>query len=532
MLPFLIQKNREPFDSHIESAAICITAELKRSKGSGLFTRQPEESISFIAKIGYPLWLCPQKNSILIFDGLSDSSVTITYKEAPSAGAFMESLQANQRPRENFISFLSDHNTYFNQPPKEKQFSLRGLVDSLDFKHEFTSYYKKATETVTHIPVLSPILEERELSLVLSELDEVQTFLKTDEDILSECLRLLSRICRQSLTEIDYEAAACREEANARIKAQEEFIRPQLLKISKEYNIKIKNLSECYDRELHNIYLLRDKIQRLIQSDELKIKRYALEAHAQKEKGHKIYEKRWKEKIKKTQKEISALKKELKKANKNINEKSHEKGVGISRLNYELSAEIKLIRQPIIDLKNVLNTKMLAFRKESNDLIVLEKALTSGIDKSLKLRKGIDADFDELGFIDHQLKNRALFYVPFYVICYEGGLSRRYVCIPPSTISTTDFSLKLKGAFGFSKIQDLLTPNFKAIAELINKIEELVGHNSVLEDQLRNLGEKNNLLRNSDFCASIEKGLFLLRDEGWLSEREAADLHDRIAVVR
>jgi hypothetical protein len=532
MLPFSTQKNREPFDGLIESAAICITAELKRSKGNGLFTRQPAESISFIAKIGYPIWLFPQKNSILIFDGLSDSSVTITYKEAPSAAAFMESLQENQRPRENFISFLADHNAYFSQPPTERQFSLRGLVLSFDFKNEFTSFYRDATEIVAPVPLLLPTLAEREISMGLYELDKVQTLLKTDEDILSECSRLLSKITRQCLTEIDYEAAACREESNARVKAQEECIKPQLLKISKEYSIKIKHLSECYDRELHNLYLLRDKIQRLIQSDELKIKRYVLEAHTQKEKGHKIYEKRWKEKIKKLQREISALKKELRKTHKNINVKSQEKVVGVSRLNNELSAEIKLIRQPIIELKNILNAKMLAFRKETNNLLVMEKALLLDMDKSLKLRQEIDAVFDTLGFIDHQFKNRALFYVPFYVICYEGGLSRRYVCISPSTISSADFSTKLKGAFGFSKIQDLLAPNFRTIAELIKKIEEHASHNSVLEDQLRNLGEKNNLLRNSDFCASIEKGLVLLRNEGWLSEREVADLQSRITVGR
>ena len=66
-----------------------------------------------------------------------------------------------------------------------------------------------------------------------------------------------------------------------------------------------------------------------------------------------------------------------------------------------------------------------------------------------------------------------MFYVPFYVACYEMGLTRRYLIIPPSTISAVDFSAKLKGAFGMSKIKDLLAPRFKAITALINKVQVL-----------------------------------------------------------
>ncbi len=530
ILPFSAKKNRAPFDSQMESAAIFVIAELKRKKGRGLFTRQPEESISFIAKIGYPLWLFPWQNSFLIFDGLNNSAHIVTYGEPPLAGDFLESLQANKKQRDTYITFLSDHKTYFQQSPKERQFAFRGLITIPDFGPEFTAYYKEAAEITTSTPLLTPILEEREISNTLLDLEKLQTFLKADADKLSECLRILNKTTRQYLTELDYEAAAAREEADAKIKAQEEFVKPQIARIIKEYNSKIKDVTEGYDKELYSLYKFTDKTQRVIQRDELKIRQYDLEARAQEKKGHKIYEKRWKDKIKRTEKEISGLRKELKIIENNIYKIGQQKGVELSRLTSERDAEIKLVRQPIIDLERSRNAKILTFRQESNRLLVMEKAIVDSIDKSLKLREKLNANFDELGVSDHQLKSPALFYVPFYVICHESGLTRHYTCIPPSKVSGVDFSAKLKSAFGISKTQDLLTPYFKTVAALIDKVGAFASQNSVFESQLRSLGDKNNLLGNSDFRFNIEKGLVLLRNEGWLSEREASYIKKKITT--
>ena len=60
ILPFTTEKSREPFGSEVEAAAVFALAELERNKGGGLIVKQPEETLLFIAKIGYPLWLFPK----------------------------------------------------------------------------------------------------------------------------------------------------------------------------------------------------------------------------------------------------------------------------------------------------------------------------------------------------------------------------------------------------------------------------------------------------------------------------------------
>lgn len=173
---------------------------------------------------------------------------------------------------------------------------------------------------------------------------------------------------------------------------------------------------------------------------------------------------------------------------------------------------------------------MQIFRQETEKLIRLEKPVVEGINKNIQLREKIMSNFEMAGIRDRQLKGSALLYVPFYVICFEAGLSRRYIILPPSMIGSVDFSAKLKGALGMSKIKNLLSPRFNAITALINSVQVLIKQNSVFESQLSDLGEKNNLLKTKVFLENAHKGLVYLKHEGWLSEREQQDLSRRLAA--
>ena len=121
-----------------------------------------------------------------------------------------------------------------------------------------------------------------------------------------------------------------------------------------------------------------------------------------------------------------------------------------------------------------------------------------------------------------------MFYVPFYVACYEAGASRRYLFIAPSTITGIDFSGKLKSAFGMSKIKDRLNPRFKSATNLINNVQALTKQNTVFENQLNDLSQKNNLLKNSLFIEKVAAGLDYMKKEGWLSEKEQQTLSCRL----
>jgi hypothetical protein len=520
-VPFSVPKSSA---AEVETAAIFAFAELNRNRGGGLFSRQPQETLRFIAKIGYPLWFIPRNGSVLVFDGLDRHSNMVQYGEAPSASTFLGNLQIYQAPRESYAAFLRDYSSYFQQSPKNLQFTVRGLIEDQALNDEFSFYRKEATEIDANAALLMPTLEEPSINQTLNELDKLLSFYGEDEAKLQDCLKQVKKLTGQYVTEIDYEASAAKEEDDAKIRAQQEFINPQIAKLQKEYTRKMKETAASFDSELEDNQKLKSKTEKFIVSVESDLKEYMKSAKAAGKKGHEVYEKRWKEKVKQAEKELSGLRKELKKIDDAANKLAKQKAVALSNLTIEHDAEVKLAREPIAQLEAARDEKVFAYKQESNRLIASEKPILEGIDRSMRIRAGLTAAFARLGISDPQFKTPLLLYVPFYAVCYESGLARRYLFVSPSGLGYFDLSAKLKGALGGSKISGLLVPRYRSFEALISKAQEFTQSNSAFEGQFWGLGEKNNLLRNSGFRASAQAGLTALRQLGWLSESEVSEL--------
>lgn len=527
VLPF---SNPKSSLSEVEAAAVFVVAEFERNKGGGFIARQPEEKLVCLSKVGYPLWLFPKNELAFVFDGFSDTTQRVSYLEAPSVRGFMESLESNSKPRESYYAFLLDHSNYFQKSTKEKQFVFRSLIADLDFKSEFTVYRKEAAEILgqVNVALLPSVLDESAISSMLSDFEKLQSVQRDEALKLPECIRLVNKTTGQYITELDYEAEAVTEEMDAKIRALEEFVNPQVAKINKDYKAKREKLTDGFDLDLDRLQKQMDKTRRSIESNEGKIRQFEREGKNQAAKNHAIYEKRWKEKVKQTQKEVKELKKDLSDMEDNFKKLVKQKTQEISQLNFELDSEVKLARQPLLDLQSAREAKIRIFKLEAEKLFRLEKPVIEDLNKSSTLREAFKASFEALGFRDQALKIPVLFYVPFFVICYEAGLTRRYLMLAPSTISNFDFSAKLKGALGMSKTKDLLLPRFKVITSLISKVEELTKHTSRFESQLYNLTQRNNLLKDNAYRENVTKGLVYLKQEGWFSDKDQQILNNRL----
>jgi len=535
ILPFSPENSGKLFSFDVEAAAVYALSELERAKGGGLILKQPEEKILFITKIGYPLWLFTCDETAFLFNGLIDSRFSMIYFELPPAQLFIERLEKNSSTYEDYLAFLSYHDSYFQQPKKKKEFVLRGLIPGFDFKKEFGIYRKEAVE-VTGQPAklapLAPTLDEAAISSVLTEMGKLQSFLIEDSQKLSECLRLINETTSQFITELDYAAEAVGDEAKAKIKAQEEFVTPKITKLNSEYKLQIAKLTRSFNEELEKLEKLKAKTVKFIDDDEEKIKLYNHEAKIQAEKKHLIYEKTWKEKSRLTKKELDGLKKELKRIENSIKNLNSQKNKKTFKLQLELKTEIESARQPLRDLEAARDARVLVLKQKTEKLLKQEKTVIVGLNGVIKLGEAVNSRFEMLGMIEHQLKSPALFYVPFYVACYQAGLSKRFIFLPPSMTSSAGFSAKLKGAFGRSKIKELFIPRFKEITTLIDNVQALAKQDSWLDREIRDLGEKNNLLNIGLIRESIVKGLVFLNREGWLSDREYQAVSGSLAYAQ
>ena len=252
------------------------------------------------------------------------------------------------------MAFLSDNDNYFQQPKKEKEFLLRGLIVDLDFKKEFSVYRKEAIEVtgqLAKLALLAPTLEEATISSMLTEMNKLQSFLREDTQRLSECLRLINKTTSQYITELDYAAEAVRDEANAKIKAQEEIVNPQIAKLNSEYKQQIAEVTRSFDEELESLEKLKAKTVKFVDDNEEKIKLYNREAKTQAQKNHLIYEKTWKEKSRQTKKELDGLKKEIKRIENNIKNLNKQKTQKISKLQLNLKLKLSWLASPCLTLK-------------------------------------------------------------------------------------------------------------------------------------------------------------------------------------
>jgi len=190
-----------------------------------------------------------------------------------------------------------------------------------------------------------------------------------------------------------------------------------------------------------------------------------------------------------------------------------------------------LARQPLLDLAAARDAKVFGFKQKTAKLIKQEKPVIDGLNGAIKLAEAGNARFEMLGIREQQLKSPALFYVPFYMACYQAGLTKRYIFLPPSMTSAIGFTIKLKGALGMPKIKELFIPRFKVITTLIDKLQVRARQDSFLDNEIRDLGEKNNLLKTGSVRDNIVRGLFYLKHEGWLSDKEYQVLSNSLAYA-
>ena len=517
-LPF--QNDNTP---EAEAATVFALAEFERGRDSGLIIKHHEERLLFLSKASYPLWLFPKKDRTFIFDGLNYSDYNVVYNEVPSSKLLIKKLESSNQLLEDYFTFLSNYGDYFRKPLADTQFTLKGIIADPDFKNDFKVYCKEAFEVsnkkASNFFLIMPSLDLKTIENVLAEFDSLQSTLKEEADNLPECLKQIKKTTSLFKTAIEYQSTAAKEEADAKIKAQEECINPQIAKTKKEYNQKIKNATRSFDKEIQRLQKLQARTTRSINGNQKKIRNYKWEAETKKKLRHLIYEKRWREKIKHTESEQSCLKKELKSIENNIESLSKEKVQEIRKLKFDLESEIKQAQQPIFDLEATRESKIIFFRQQIQKMNDLETPVINGINRNIGCWETIQDKFENLS-IEEKLDQPVLFYLPFYFACLEVNKNKRYLIVPPSNIGHVDFPKRLKRALGMSKIKDILSPRFKAITAYMLNLQELTQQNTQFENQLFRFGEENNLLKSSLFQTNVEEGLSYLRQVCWISDKE------------
>jgi hypothetical protein len=536
-LPFsILSENRtEPFTPNLEAAAVFSLAELERAKGGGLIIKQPEETITYIAKMGYPLWLFPWSEIALFFDGLNQNSYTLPYEAVPAVNAFLDNLKRGARTRETHSAFLSDNLTYFQASPAEKGLPVNGLMIEPQFLTEFDSYRREASKNSgekSRTGLLTPTLDESVILSGIHELDDLHINLQTSVENLYRCMKFLNRVTHQYEKELRSEARDVKEEFDSRIKEEEEVVAPIVNQLKDEYDFRMNSLAKSFEKQQLPVQQEKARLEKSREHAVARIEQYKLEARTHADKGQPAAEEKWKEKASKTRKELSEIENQLKQTEKTLKELEEKRSIEIFNLREELETKVKEARKSLLELEASRDAKILIHRQEIEKLEKQTKEISDQISRTAKLLEANIAQFGKLGVKKELgLEGNLLYYLPFYVVCYQAESKKRYMILPPSVVNTVGVFAKLKGALGMAKIKSLLSPRFKTVTSLIDSTQVLTQQNPVFETEINELGAKNNILTADEVREDIKKGLERLRNEGWLSDKEFGAIEQRIGEL-
>ncbi len=523
-LPFAVPAadRDRPFEKRMEMATILCLAESERKKGKGVILKKPKEELVFIAEAYYPMWLVPWMNRGLLFDGLSVITHTFVYDKLPDVKNFADSVKGSTETREAYAAFLSDSLNYFHNFTGKEEKTIEGLVTNDDLIRDFASYLPEAKtvkQPIIDKAILSPSLDETEISSFTQELSNLRVVIMDDITNLDQSMKLLSDTTKSHVKNIREEITETRTKFNEKIEALKPSVMEKVREIQKKYNEKIAELSKEMDSELYRLHSERAKLAQAKERARVNLERCEAGIKSSKLRKDETGAHRWKLEAENCKKERSSLEKSLKALDRRLRNTEAEKQLKISALRSEYNIRAEEAMKGLMDLEASRDAKIGMRQQEIESLEDSTSTVISQIDGLVKLKKAVMNQLDKMGIAKKPKKN-TLIYVPFYLACYQVEAKKRYTAYSPSIASSLGILTKLKGVFGIARTKSLLQPRSKPIKNFLNQLLTLLEKNPVFEKEISDAGIQANILKTAETREKIKHGLEDLRDEGWISESE------------
>jgi len=532
ILPFSVQsENRtEPFLEEMEKAAVFCLAELERRKGGGIVLKQPTENLAFIARLCYPFWLVPFHESSLVFDGLGIASHTFSYTRIQDAQAFIHGIDRSTRSREVFTAFLTDNINYFQTTEEEEKRILRGLIANPQLIQSFTTYFSEAEpleSTPSDVVLVTSRINETDISPVTQELVDLRKRLEEEVKGLNRSMKLLNLTVKDFSQAINGEIKETRDKFNAELEKRRGPVEEKVKEIRRQHDTQVTTTSQKFEKEILRLQKEKVKQEKMKERVLGKIARCEVEIKTRAAKKDTVGEQKWKDERKRFKKELSHIKSDIEKFEKEIKAFEDEKSSEIFRIRSERDAKIQEANKVLLEIESARDAKIQILQQEIKKMEESASTIIKQINNAAKLRELSIKELDKLG-IQQKKKGTSIVYMPFYLICFQYGSNKRYMCIPPSIVNSIRLMVKIKGALGKAKIKQMLTSRLTAITSVLDSFVALMEDNAVFEREIVEAGAKVNIFRTNISRESIKSGLDKLKVEGWLSEKEHQSFSERL----
>lgn len=532
ILPFAVAgKDRlNPFTKDMEMAAVFYLAESDRKKGEGMLLKKPEEKLAFIAETCYPIWLTPWKGMTLILDGLEFTNQQISYDEIPDIKAFDTDIQASSKSREAYLVALSQNTSYFQNFVGAEERTIEGLVTDPNFKQDLMDYLSEGEDmgnVETAKAVLSPMLDESEVSESIAKLSELRDLNENELNALSKSMKLLSKATHEQMKALQTETKNAVKEFDKKIEKLKPKVDAKTAKIKDKRDEEVTRISKNYSRKLSTLNRNKVKLEKMIERLNGQIERVEADIKLSRENKDEAAEFQLKQKLDEVKKKLSPLDKELKTADREIENTETAKVNEISEARAQSDARIEEAMQVLLDLEAEKEARIRMDQQELDSLEEKTSSIIQQIGVMVEAKEDALNEIDSMG-VEEKRKNPELVYIPLYFVCYKTDSGKRYVVYPPSLIGAMGIKTKLRSVFGSRKMKSFLHSRSQAIADLLDRLIDLTEGNPLFEKEITAAANNANILGSKELQLGVKKGLTELRDERWISENEFDDLNQQI----
>jgi len=524
VLPFAISaKDRiKDFTKDMEMAAIFYLAESRREKGEGHILKKPDEKLVFIAEACYPIWLVPWRGRTLLFDGLGITSHTLSYDTVPDIKAFNKDMQGSAKTCEAYSVALSRNVNYFKNFVGKEEKTIKSLIVSPDFIRDFLVYLSEVKETekpLTTKTVLSPIINESEISASIEELSDLRAKIDDDVENLDAGMKLLNTTTMEKAKTIRKEIKEIRKKFARKIEKVKPRVTRKTRQIQKKYDKKITRASRRFERRLRCLHKDQIKLKKMQRRLRAEINRCKAKITSCRRRKNKRRESQLTLKLKRIRKRLPAFERNIRDTVRKIENLETVKKLQTSQQRMECDTRIERATKILRELEA---SREAGIRMKRQEITSLEEATSSIIDQMNEMAKSKKTALNEFDrtSMARRKKAYALVHLPFYLARYEKEPKKRYVVYPPSIVGDMGILTKMKGALGATKMKAFLQPRSKTMTAFLNQLVTLIQKNSMFEKEVTEAGIQDSVLRIKELRMGVKRGLKKLENEKWISKNE------------
>lgn len=529
ILPYSIRdKSREKtFDSNMEKAAVICLAEANRKKPGILGSTS--ETVAFVSKLHYPLWVVPWENECLIVDGLGTSAATVAYEKLPDVSAFAEDLKRGSTAREQFRSALEKHAQTFKSFVETTEISFKSLIEDKKLLSTICGYVEEfhtsRAKMAGPIALLSPTLDENRALESAEEAVDLWGQVQSDIKSLQYAIDVLNKETEFHERKILREIEHIHETYDREIARVKPTVEKKVEKLSRARDRKIQSLEQKTNRTLKAKERMKEGLVRQLEKHEADKSDFQRRRDELKRKGDRVRVPRWEYKIRRCQAKITEVSKRIDVLTGHIEEIQRQSEVAIENFRKSYQALIDDENRKISELELSRNSAIETREKESEWLRSANSFILNQIDSLLERKR---QHTDQLKKMAIPWKSRRLILVnlPFYLVRYETEKKSRYTVYPPvNAMSAGGIKRKIQRAiWGFSldsRIKLLLSSRSKSLGKMLDAVlVKGMKRDNVLERKMLELASHHDIVKSPIFDKKLKKGLEALKDEGWIDSEE------------